>query len=105
MKNIIKSILVIALILITIALIFGNNTGFISKTKNLAISELVTLINKGEISQIEIKENNVVSIDKSNNKITTKINVNESIFEVLKYYNVDATKLENVKIVFKEDIN
>jgi hypothetical protein len=107
MKNIFKSILIIALILIALSLMFGNsqNLNFISKVNPVSISELVTMINNGKIQEIEIKDNNIVSIDVEKNKMTTKINANESIFDVLKYYNVEPTKLETTKIVFKEDVN
>lgn len=108
MKNIIKNILVVALILIAILLMFGGSErslNFNSKTKTIAISELVKLINNNEILELEIKEDNVVAIGKEKNKSIAKINANESIFELLKYYEVNPEKLTNIKIIFKEDIN
>jgi len=108
MKSIIKNILIIALILIAILLMFGGNNrnlNLSAKTKTVAISELVSLINNGDVLELEIKENNVVAIDKNQNKSIAKINANESVFELLKYYGVNADKITNTKIVFKEDIN
>ncbi|MFA5230030.1 MAG: ATP-dependent metallopeptidase FtsH/Yme1/Tma family protein [Candidatus Paceibacterota bacterium] len=108
MKSIIKNILIIALILIAILLMFGGNNrnlNFSAKTKTVAISELVSLINNGDVLELEIKENNVVAIDKNQNKSIAKINANESVFELLKYYGVNADKITNTKIVFKEDVN
>jgi len=108
MKSIIKNILIIALVLIAVLLMFGGdnqNLSLGSKNKTVAISELVKLINNGEVIELEIKEDNVVAIDKNDNKSIAKINANESVFELLKYYGVNAEKIANTKIVFKEDIN
>lgn len=108
MKNLIKNILVVALILIAILLMFGGSErslNFSSKTKTLAISELVKLINDGQVVELNIKADNVVAIDKNDDKSIAKINPGESVFELLKYYGVNAEKISNTKIVFKEDIN
>lgn len=107
MKNILKNILVISLILIAVSLMFGGSKGlnFTSKSKDISVSELVALVNAGKIKEIEIKEKNIVSLDFEGNKNIAKINSNESIFDVFKYYNVDPLKLEATKVVFKEDIN
>jgi len=107
MKNILKNILVISLILIAVSLMFGGSKGlnFTSKSKDISVSELVAMVNAGKIKEIEIKEKNIVSLDFEGNKNIAKINSNESIFDVFKYYNVDPLKLEATKVVFKEDIN
>ncbi len=106
MKNILKSILIIALILIAASLMFGNSQGLnISKTKDLPVSELVKLINSGDIKKMEIKEDNIVSYDKSDSKIITKINEKESVFEILKYYDIDPVALNSTEVVFKKDVD
>jgi ATP-dependent Zn protease len=107
MKNLIKNILIVALILIALVLMFGDNQAlnFSSKVKTVSMSELVTLINQGKLKTIEVKDTTVLATDSANAKFTTKINPNDSIFDVLKYYNVDPLKLETTKISFKEDIN
>jgi ATP-dependent Zn protease len=107
MKNLIKNILIVALILIAIVLIFGDNQAFnfSSKVKTISISELVSYINQGKLKTIEVKENTILATDNTNAKFTTKINPNDSIFDVLKYYNVDPLKLATTNMSFKEDIN
>ena len=107
MKNLIKNILIVALILIAIVLIFGDNQAFnfSSKVKTISISELVNYINQGKLKTIEVKENIILATDNTNAKFTTKINPNDSIFDVLKYYNVDPLKLATTNMSFKEDIN
>ncbi len=107
MKSIIKNILIVALILIAVALMFGDNQAlnFSKKTKIVPMSELVGYINKGELKTIEVKDTTILATGNTDTKYTTKINVNDSLFDVLKYYNVDPLKLENVKVSFKEDIN
>jgi len=106
MKNIFKSILIIALILIAASLMFGNSQNLnISKTRDLSVTELVELINNGEIQKMEIKEDSVVSYDQEDNKIITKINEKESIFEILKYYDIDPVELKSTEVVFKKDVD
>jgi hypothetical protein len=107
MKNLIKNILVVALILIALALMFGDNQAlqFSKKVTTITISELVTSINAGKYTSIEVKDNILLATDTASQKFTTKLNPNDSLFDVLKYYNVDPLKLETTKISFKEDIN
>jgi ATP-dependent Zn protease len=107
MKSLIKNILIVALILIALALMFGDNKAlqFSTKVKTITISELVASINEGKYKSVEVKDNTVLATDNANQKFTTKINPNDSLFDVLKYYNVDPLKLETTKISFKEDIN
>ncbi len=108
MKNLIKNILVVALILIAVLLMFSNSEQgliFNEKTKTIAISELVKLINNNQVVELEIKKDNVVIIGKDNHKSIAKINDGESVFELLKFYGVNSEKISNTKVIFKEDIN
>ncbi|MCC7572039.1 MAG: ATP-dependent metallopeptidase FtsH/Yme1/Tma family protein [Candidatus Methanofastidiosum sp.] len=106
MKNWIKNILTITFILLAAVLLFGGS--FLKEspeTKNIAISELAAQINSGNISDITIKENVITSVDKEGVRLISKTGLNESFFDFLKYYEIDAKQLSLIEVTFEEKVD
>ncbi len=92
--------------LLAVVFLFGGSLSKENqKTQSIPISELAVLINSGAIQNITVKENIITSIGSDNAKFITKNGLNESFFDVLKYYNLDAEKLANVEINFIEKVD
>ena len=89
--------------LFAIAFIFAYLSSASEAPKTITLSELVSKINNGEVSKIAVKSNDLQITLKDNSQIVAKKEVESSLTETLKNYNVDGDKLSAVDIQIEKD--
>lgn len=103
MKSLGKNFLILFLVFFLIAAIFSYFYSPGEKTEQVGINQLITYINKDEVSKIEVEGNTItVNLRDGDSKIVTKEN-NESFSDIIANYEVDRSKLERIDILVKQD--
>src|SRR3990167_7498874 len=78
--------------LFLIAFVFAYLNSAFEKPKVIAISELVGKINSEEVSKIVVRNDDLEITLKNNDKLSAKKEIESSLTETLKNYNVDSAK-------------
>ncbi len=102
MKNIIKNILIFALIFLFLASFFTLYSGD-AKTESAGIEKLISQINNSEVASISVEGSKLNIVLKDGKKETVKKEAGESLSQMLKNYNVDAAKITGVNIEVKDE--
>ena len=89
--------------LFAIAFVFAYLSSAFETPKTITLSELVGKINNGEVSKIVVKSNDLQITLKDNSQIIAKKEVESSLTETLKNYNVNGNKLNAVDIQIEKD--
>lgn len=73
------------------------------KTPKVSISELVSMVERGEVTQIEIKGDNITVTNKDKKTFESKKETGVSIVETLKSYGVGTSTLSSIKMEIKDE--
>ena len=98
MKNILKNFLIFFLIFAAIMTAFSLFDNSQDNIENISIAKLVQEINNEEVQSITVKGNELDILLKDENKQFSKKEMNESLSEVLKNYNVSPEKISQLDI-------
>lgn len=102
MKNLIKNFFILTLILLIAAFIFSP-FGFKEKSEEKAgLPALINQINKGEVQDISVEENNLLVTLKDGRKETVKKESGESVSTLLKNFGVEPDRMTALNIEIKE---
>ncbi|MEI7452185.1 MAG: ATP-dependent zinc metalloprotease FtsH [Candidatus Falkowbacteria bacterium] len=103
MKNLLKNFLVYFVAFLIIAAIFSMWTDKTVKPEQVDLQYMITQINNANVSEIVVSGDNLnITLHDGSKKITQK-EPNDSFSTIIKNYNIDETKLSNVKISVKQD--
>ncbi len=103
-KKFTSQILIALGALFLIALMFAYFTSAFEKPRVLTLSDLVSKINKGDVSTIIIKNDDLEITLKDNGIYSAKKEIESSLTETLKNYGVDSAKLGVVEIKIEEAV-
>lgn len=102
MKEYLKNLILVFLILLTISLFFGSFLTLPAGKKEISISEFKKLINEGEVSKIKVQKDQILVELKNKEKKIVKKEEEISIFEIFEKYGIDSNKIEEIEIVSGE---
>ena len=103
-KKFVNQIFIALGALLVIAFIFAYMNSAFEDPKVLALSELVAKINNGEVSRIVIKNDDLDVTLKNNDVYIAKKEVESSLTETLKNYDVDSIKLAEINIQIQQNV-
>src|SRR3989344_3574261 len=103
-KKFVNQIFIALGALLVIAFIFAYMNSAFEDPKVLALSELVTKINNGEVSKIVIKNDDLDVTLKNNDVYIAKKEVESSLTDTLKNYGVDGAKLAEINIQIQQNV-
>ncbi|MDP2945928.1 MAG: ATP-dependent metallopeptidase FtsH/Yme1/Tma family protein, partial [bacterium] len=84
--------------LLLVAFIFAYLNSAFEKPKVIALSELVSKINNGEVSKIVVRNDDLNITLKDNSNYSAKKEIEGSLTETLKNYGVDGSKLQEINL-------
>lgn len=102
MKSLTRNILIFVGTLIVLGALFGTQNLNPSKPEEIAISNLVSKIEAGEIVRIEVRDDTLSAFTADNQEFTAKKESGQSLTELLVNYEVPQEKLEAVSIEVKD---
>jgi len=105
MKNIFKNFLILFLILVAVGAIFSLFNKNDQNIEKISIIKLVQEINNEEVTSIIVKGNELNILLKNNTKQLSKKELNESLSEVLKNYEVPTEKIATIDITIGDEPN
>ena len=97
-KNLIKNLVVLFLIFLIIAGIFGLIEKPFQKEEKLSISQLVSEINQEKIKEIKVKGDELSIIYFDDKKAISRKESNSTLYENLTNYGIGEEKLQKIKI-------
>ncbi|MBI4919857.1 ATP-dependent metallopeptidase FtsH/Yme1/Tma family protein [Candidatus Azambacteria bacterium] len=103
-KKFINQIFIALGALLLVALVFAYFNSAFDKQKTIALSELVSKINNGEVSKIIVKDSDLEITLKDNSVYSAKKEVESSLTETLKNYGVDEAKLGAVNLQVEKNV-
>ena len=103
-KKFINQIFIALGALLLVAFIFAYFNSAFEKPKVLALSELVSKINNGEVSKIVVKNNDLDVALKDGSKYSAKKELESSLTETLKNYSVDSLKLKEIDLQVEQNV-
>ncbi|MBU1202538.1 ATP-dependent zinc metalloprotease FtsH [Patescibacteria group bacterium] len=105
MKNILKNFLIFFLIFVAIASVFTFFDNKSKQVEEVSIATLVQEINQEQVKSITVKGTQLDIILKDETQQSSKKEINESLSELLKNYDVSTEKMSAVDIKVAEDSN
>src|SRR5687768_3224354 len=102
MKSYVRYFLVVFGILILTAGIAAFFDASLQSSQKIALSEVVTKINAGEVKEMSIEGNNIMLTSTKDERFSSKKESAVSAFETLLSLGADKTKLGNIKTDIKE---
>jgi len=90
--------------LLLVAFIFAYFNSAFEKPKVIALSELVSKINNGEISKIVVRNDDLDVALKDGSKYSAKKEIEGSLTETLKNYGVDGSKLQEINLQVEQNV-
>jgi len=103
-KKFINQIFIALGALFLIAMVFAYLTSAFEKPKTIALSELVSKINSEEVAKIIVKNDDLEITLKSGDQFLAKKEIEASLTETLKNYDVDGAKLSNIDIQIEQNV-
>ncbi|MDD5738517.1 MAG: ATP-dependent zinc metalloprotease FtsH [Candidatus Pacebacteria bacterium] len=104
MSKILKNFGLIILVFIAISAVFALlNPGALQKNQEIAISNLAQKINEGQVSKIDVSGTDLTITLKDGSKVISRKEVNSSIDETLKNYNVNQEALSQIEITIQPE--
>ena len=103
MKKLSKNFIWILVILLAISTVYSLIAGQFEKKKELTLSELVTKINAGEVSDIAIVDAELDIKLKNNQEFVAQRELDTGFTETLKNYGVQPEQLRGVNMVVKNN--
>ena len=97
-KNLIKNLIILFLIFLIIAGVFGLIEKPFQKEEKLTITQLVSEINQEKIKEIEVKGDELSIIYLDDKKAISRKEPNSTLYENLTNYGAGEEKLQKVKI-------
>jgi len=105
-KGLLKNIFFVIFIFCSLGLLLSV-TGFDyfnqEKIEEATVPQLAERINAGEVSKVEVSQNNVLVYLNDDSKLKIKKEEGITLTENLSYFNIDEGKLQEVSFVYKED--
>ncbi|MFA7662653.1 MAG: ATP-dependent zinc metalloprotease FtsH [Patescibacteria group bacterium] len=101
-KKISQNLLILFVILIVLASLFGLSLGDWGAKTKIGFSEVVKKIEAGEVSQIEVEENKLNLTLKDGSELTSYKESADSLISILKDYDLPAEKIQAVAIIIKQ---
>jgi len=103
-KKFINQILLALGALFLIAMVFAYLNSAFEKPKIIALSELIAKINSEEVAKIIVKNDDLEITLKSGDQFLAKKEIEASLTETLKNYDVDGAKLSNIDIQIEQNV-
>lgn len=101
MNKFYKQIIYGFLVLMFLSGLYGVLARPFEEEKDISLSELVSYINEGKVTEISISENSVKAVLSDGKKVKTQKEIEAGLSETLKNYGVEPDKLKAVKIGVK----
>lgn len=105
MKNIIKNFAIFFMIFAVIAMIFSFFDASKKNIEQISIDKLVEEVKKDEVAKIAVRGNQLDVTLKNNSQQVSKKEINESLTDLLKNYEVPTEKIEAVEISVGDEPN
>jgi cell division protease FtsH len=102
-KNIIKNLLIVFLVLLIISGIFTLYSSPFQETEKIPLNQVVSHINNGEVERIVIEENKLEIELKDGTKKLSQKEKEIGLTESLKNYGLDPEKLKGITLEVKEE--
>ncbi len=102
-KKFINQIFIALGALLLIAFVFAYFNSAFEEPKIINLSELVSKVNKGEVSKIIVKNDDLNITLKNNEEYSAKKEVEGPLTETLKNYGVDSSKLQEINIQVEQN--
>jgi len=103
-KKFINQIFIALGALLLVAFIFAYLNSAFEKPKVIALSELVSKINNGEVSKIVVRNDDLNITLKDNSNYSAKKEIEGSLTETLKNYGVDGSKLQEINLQVEQNV-
>ncbi|MBI4225365.1 MAG: ATP-dependent zinc metalloprotease FtsH [Candidatus Sungbacteria bacterium] len=98
MRNFPRQFLMALLILMALAALYSTIAGSLENKKTLSLSEVVSKINAGEVTEISVLDSDLTIKLKNSEVYQAQKEQEAGLTETLKNYNVDSGKLKDVKV-------
>jgi cell division protease FtsH len=102
MKNVVKNILIFAVVILSIAAIFSFYGEGVKKGEKTGIEMLVYQIKNNEVASVVVEGDKILVDLKDGRKEEVKKESGETFLEILKNFNVEQDKMSAIKIEVKE---
>lgn len=97
-RNFSRQFLYALLILMALAGLYSTITGSLEQKKELSLSEVVSKINVGEVTEISVLDSELAIKLKNGEMFQAQKEQETGLTETLRNYNVDSSKLKDVKV-------
>jgi len=103
-KKFINQIFIALGALFLIAFIFAYFSSALEKPQTIALSDLVSKINNGEVSKIVVRNDDLDVTLKDDSRVLAKKEIESSLTETLKNYGVDSGKLKAIDVEIEQNV-